>query len=138
MLLIVTWNHLLFLPRSACDISNGIDNQVPSSSVIQNTFCVEAVNGDSTPSPNHVAARPKNTPVPKPLEAQPVNSTGKNGSYGNVFHEAFLSSCISSWATFSLKFFLEFKSTERMWLEFITLCVHFRNCFCSRSILKYI
>ncbi|NXQ20226.1 WWP1 ligase, partial [Peucedramus taeniatus] len=61
--------------RSACDISNGIDNQVPSSSVIQNTFCVEAVNGDSTPSPNHVAARPKNTPVPKPLEAQPVNST---------------------------------------------------------------
>ncbi|XP_054505305.2 NEDD4-like E3 ubiquitin-protein ligase WWP1 isoform X3 [Agelaius phoeniceus] len=61
--------------RSACDISNGIDNQVPSSSVIQNTFCVEAVNGDSTSSPNHVAARPKNTPVPKPLEAQPVNST---------------------------------------------------------------
>ncbi|NXT09131.1 WWP1 ligase, partial [Prunella fulvescens] len=61
--------------KSACDISNGIDNQVPSSSVIQNTFCVEAVNGDSTPSPNHVAARPKNTPVPKPLEAQPVNST---------------------------------------------------------------
>ncbi|XP_015472336.1 NEDD4-like E3 ubiquitin-protein ligase WWP1 isoform X3 [Parus major] len=61
--------------RSACDISNGIDNQVPSNSVIQNTFCVEAVNGDSTPSPNHVAARPKNTPVPKPLEAQPVNST---------------------------------------------------------------
>nr|XP_002199845.3 NEDD4-like E3 ubiquitin-protein ligase WWP1 isoform X1 [Taeniopygia guttata] len=61
--------------RSACDISNGIDNQVPSSSVMQNTFCVEAVNGDSTQSPNHVAARPKNTPVPKPLEAQPVNST---------------------------------------------------------------
>ncbi|NXP98516.1 WWP1 ligase, partial [Vidua macroura] len=61
--------------RSACDISNGINNQVPSSSVMQNTFCVEAVNGDSTPSPNHVAARPKNTPVPKPLEAQPVNST---------------------------------------------------------------
>ncbi|XP_066189101.1 NEDD4-like E3 ubiquitin-protein ligase WWP1 isoform X3 [Sylvia atricapilla] len=61
--------------RSACDISNGIDNQVPSNSVIQDTFCVEAVNGDSTPSPNHVAARPKNTPVPKPLEAQPVNST---------------------------------------------------------------
>lgn len=45
---------------------------------MQNTFCVEAVNGDSTPSPNRVAARPKNTPVPKPLEAQPVNSTGKN------------------------------------------------------------
>ncbi|XP_009867055.1 PREDICTED: NEDD4-like E3 ubiquitin-protein ligase WWP1, partial [Apaloderma vittatum] len=65
--------------RSACDISNGIDNQVPSNSVVQNTFCIEAVNGDSTPSPAHVAARPKNTPVPKPLAAQPVNSTGKNG-----------------------------------------------------------
>ncbi|XP_009274313.1 NEDD4-like E3 ubiquitin-protein ligase WWP1 isoform X1 [Aptenodytes patagonicus] len=61
--------------RSACDISNGIDNQVPSNSVVQNTFCIEAVNGDSTPSPTHVAARPKNTPVPKPLAAQPVNST---------------------------------------------------------------
>nr|XP_054505331.1 NEDD4-like E3 ubiquitin-protein ligase WWP1 isoform X6 [Agelaius phoeniceus] len=67
------WDEQLTV--SACDISNGIDNQVPSSSVIQNTFCVEAVNGDSTSSPNHVAARPKNTPVPKPLEAQPVNST---------------------------------------------------------------
>ncbi|XP_033368210.1 NEDD4-like E3 ubiquitin-protein ligase WWP1 isoform X6 [Parus major] len=67
------WDEQLTV--SACDISNGIDNQVPSNSVIQNTFCVEAVNGDSTPSPNHVAARPKNTPVPKPLEAQPVNST---------------------------------------------------------------
>uniref|UniRef100_A0A8C0BWX8 E3 ubiquitin-protein ligase n=1 Tax=Buteo japonicus TaxID=224669 RepID=A0A8C0BWX8_9AVES len=65
--------------RSACDISNGIDNQVPSNSVVQNTFCIEAVNGDSAPSPTHVAARPKNTPVPKPLAAHPVNSTGKNG-----------------------------------------------------------
>ncbi|XP_009633857.1 NEDD4-like E3 ubiquitin-protein ligase WWP1 isoform X1 [Egretta garzetta] len=61
--------------RSACDISNGIDNQVPSNSVVQNTFCIEDVNGDSTPSPTHIAARPKNTPVPKPLAAQPVNST---------------------------------------------------------------
>ncbi|XP_074879629.1 NEDD4-like E3 ubiquitin-protein ligase WWP1 isoform X2 [Buteo buteo] len=61
--------------RSACDISNGIDNQVPSNSVVQNTFCIEAVNGDSAPSPTHVAARPKNTPVPKPLAAHPVNST---------------------------------------------------------------
>ncbi|NXF54870.1 WWP1 ligase, partial [Oceanites oceanicus] len=61
--------------RPACDMSNGIDNQVPSNSVVQNAFCIEAVNGDSTPSPTHVAARPKNTPVPKPLAAQPVNST---------------------------------------------------------------
>ncbi|XP_075272016.1 NEDD4-like E3 ubiquitin-protein ligase WWP1 isoform X4 [Opisthocomus hoazin] len=61
--------------RSACDISNGIDNQVPSNSVVQNTFCIEAVNGDSAPSPTHVAARPKNTPVPKPLATPPVSST---------------------------------------------------------------
>ncbi|PKK34527.1 WW domain containing E3 ubiquitin protein ligase 1, transcript variant X1 [Columba livia] len=67
------WDEQLTV--SACDISNGIDNQVPSNSVVQNTFCIEAVNGDSTPSPTHVAARPKNTPVPKPLAAQPVNST---------------------------------------------------------------
>ncbi|XP_057282262.1 NEDD4-like E3 ubiquitin-protein ligase WWP1 isoform X1 [Pezoporus wallicus] len=61
--------------RSACDISNGVDNQVPSDSIVQNTFSVEAVNGDSTPSPTNAAARPKNTPEPKPLAAQPVNST---------------------------------------------------------------
>ncbi|KAJ7410789.1 NEDD4-like E3 ubiquitin-protein ligase WWP1 [Willisornis vidua] len=81
--------------RSACDISNGIDNQIPSNSVVQNTFCVETVNGDGTPSPTHVAARPKNTPVPKPLEAQPVNSTvnGESSSSapeagGSTVHEA--------------------------------------------------
>ncbi|XP_035747066.1 NEDD4-like E3 ubiquitin-protein ligase WWP1 isoform X5 [Egretta garzetta] len=67
------WDEQLTV--SACDISNGIDNQVPSNSVVQNTFCIEDVNGDSTPSPTHIAARPKNTPVPKPLAAQPVNST---------------------------------------------------------------
>ncbi|XP_027669982.2 NEDD4-like E3 ubiquitin-protein ligase WWP1 isoform X3 [Falco rusticolus] len=74
-------------PRSACDISNGIDNQVPSNSVVQNTFCIEAVNGDSTPSPTRVAARPKNTPVPKPLAAQPVNST-VNGESSTSASEA--------------------------------------------------
>ncbi|KAM9387976.1 NEDD4-like E3 ubiquitin-protein ligase WWP1 isoform 2-T2 [Phaethornis superciliosus] len=61
--------------RSACDISNGTDNQVPSNSVVQNTFCREAVNGDSTSSPTDVADRPKNSPVPNPLAPQPVNST---------------------------------------------------------------
>ncbi|XP_040443066.1 NEDD4-like E3 ubiquitin-protein ligase WWP1 isoform X1 [Falco naumanni] len=73
--------------RSACDISNGIDNQVPSNSVVQNTFCIEAVNGDSTPSPTRVAARPKNTPVPKPLAAQPVDST-VNGESSTSASEA--------------------------------------------------
>ncbi|XP_030906357.1 NEDD4-like E3 ubiquitin-protein ligase WWP1 isoform X2 [Melopsittacus undulatus] len=73
--------------RSACDISNGVDNQVPSDSIVQNTFCVEAVNGDSTPSPTHAAARPKNTPEPKPLAAQPVNST-VNGESSSSAPEA--------------------------------------------------
>ncbi|XP_030300931.1 NEDD4-like E3 ubiquitin-protein ligase WWP1 isoform X1 [Calypte anna] len=66
--------------RSACDISNGIDNQVPSNSVVQNAFCIEAVNGDSTSSPTHVADRPKNSPVPNPLAPQPVNSTVNSDS----------------------------------------------------------
>ncbi|XP_031446821.1 NEDD4-like E3 ubiquitin-protein ligase WWP1 isoform X2 [Phasianus colchicus] len=61
--------------RSACDVSNGNDNQVPSNSVVQNAFCIEAVNGNNSPSPTHVAARPKNTPVPKPLGTELVNST---------------------------------------------------------------
>ncbi|XP_065524601.1 NEDD4-like E3 ubiquitin-protein ligase WWP1 isoform X1 [Lathamus discolor] len=73
--------------RSACDISNGVDNQVPSDSIVQNTFCVEAVNGDSTPSPAHAAARPKNTPEPKPLASQPVNST-VNGESSSSAPEA--------------------------------------------------
>ncbi|KAJ7399646.1 NEDD4-like E3 ubiquitin-protein ligase WWP2 [Pitangus sulphuratus] len=79
------WDEQLTV--STCDISNGIDNQVPSNSVVQNTFCIEAVNGDSTPSPTHVAARPKNTPEPKPLEAQPVNST-VNGESSSSAPEA--------------------------------------------------
>ncbi|KAM8810652.1 NEDD4-like E3 ubiquitin-protein ligase WWP1 [Eudromia elegans] len=73
--------------RSACDISNGLDNQVPSNSVVPNAFCVEAVNGDSAPSPSHLATRPKNTPVPKPLAAQPVNST-VNGESSSSAPEA--------------------------------------------------
>ncbi|XP_062426519.1 NEDD4-like E3 ubiquitin-protein ligase WWP1 isoform X2 [Rhea pennata] len=71
--------------RSACDISNGLDNQVPSNSVVQNAFCIEAVNGDNTPSPPHLAARPQNTP--KPLAAQPVNSAA-NGESSSAAPEA--------------------------------------------------
>lgn len=77
-ILFVLIKILFILPRSTCDISNGIDNQAPSNSVIQNTFCIHVVNGESTASPSHVAARPKNTPVPKPLTTQPANNTGKN------------------------------------------------------------
>ncbi|XP_048697061.1 NEDD4-like E3 ubiquitin-protein ligase WWP1 isoform X1 [Caretta caretta] len=73
--------------RSTCDMSNGIDNQAPSNSVIQNAFCIHAVNGDSTSSPSHVAASPKNTPVPKPLSTQPANNS-VNGESSSTAPEA--------------------------------------------------
>ncbi|XP_065607947.1 NEDD4-like E3 ubiquitin-protein ligase WWP1 isoform X2 [Cyrtonyx montezumae] len=73
--------------RSACDVSNGNDNRVPSNSVVQNAFCVEAINGNNSPSPTHVAARPKNTTVPKPLGAELVNST-VNGESSSSAPEA--------------------------------------------------
>ncbi|XP_053101112.1 NEDD4-like E3 ubiquitin-protein ligase WWP1 isoform X4 [Hemicordylus capensis] len=53
-----------------------IDNQTSSNPVGQNSYPVQ-VNGDSgisTPSPSHIAARPKNTPTPKPLTSQPDSS----------------------------------------------------------------
>ncbi|KAM9164870.1 NEDD4-like E3 ubiquitin-protein ligase WWP1 isoform 1-T2 [Pangshura tecta] len=84
--------------RSTCDMSNGIDNQTPLSSVIQNAFCIHAVNGDSTSSPSHVAASPKITPVPKPLSTQPANNTvnGESSSSApeadNSASEAFMGS----------------------------------------------
>ncbi|XP_053101108.1 NEDD4-like E3 ubiquitin-protein ligase WWP1 isoform X1 [Hemicordylus capensis] len=62
--------------RFPCDISNRIDNQTSSNPVGQNSYPVQ-VNGDSgisTPSPSHIAARPKNTPTPKPLTSQPDSS----------------------------------------------------------------
>ncbi|XP_044859381.1 NEDD4-like E3 ubiquitin-protein ligase WWP1 isoform X1 [Mauremys mutica] len=84
--------------RSTCDMSNGIDNQTPLNSVIQNAFCIHAVNGDSTSSPSHVAASPKITPVPKPLSTQPANNTvnGESSSSApeadNSASEAFMGS----------------------------------------------
>nr|XP_060631542.1 NEDD4-like E3 ubiquitin-protein ligase WWP1 isoform X2 [Anolis sagrei ordinatus] len=51
-----------------------IDNQTSSSSVVQTSFPIHAVNGgsgDNTPSPSHIAIRPKNTPSPKPLTSEP-------------------------------------------------------------------
>ncbi|XP_053873522.1 NEDD4-like E3 ubiquitin-protein ligase WWP1 isoform X2 [Malaclemys terrapin pileata] len=73
--------------RSTCDMSNGIDNQTPLNSVIQNAYCIHAVNGDSTSSPSHVAVSPKITPVPKPLSTQPANNT-VNGESSSSAPEA--------------------------------------------------
>ncbi|KAJ7338969.1 hypothetical protein JRQ81_012871 [Phrynocephalus forsythii] len=54
-----------------------IDNQTPSSSVVQVSFPIHTVNGDSgdsTPSPPSIVDRPKNTPAPKPLSSEPESS----------------------------------------------------------------
>nr|XP_020660631.1 NEDD4-like E3 ubiquitin-protein ligase WWP1 isoform X2 [Pogona vitticeps] len=54
--------------------TSSTDNQTPSSSVVQVSFPIHAVNGDSgdsTPSPPPIVARPKNTPAPKPLTSEP-------------------------------------------------------------------
>ncbi|KAF4022500.1 hypothetical protein G4228_014346 [Cervus hanglu yarkandensis] len=61
--------------RLAAEDTDGIDNHVPANTVVQNSCCPHVVNGDSTPSPSQVAARPKNTPAPKPLTSEPANDT---------------------------------------------------------------
>ncbi|KAB1256420.1 NEDD4-like E3 ubiquitin-protein ligase WWP1 [Camelus dromedarius] len=62
--------------RLAAEGTNGVDNHVPTGTVVQNSCCSYVVNGDSAPSsPSQVAARPKNTPAPKPLTSEPANDT---------------------------------------------------------------
>uniref|UniRef100_A0A8C0E0H7 E3 ubiquitin-protein ligase n=1 Tax=Balaenoptera musculus TaxID=9771 RepID=A0A8C0E0H7_BALMU len=62
--------------RLAAEGTNGIDNHIPTNTVVQNSCCSYVVNGDNTPSsPSQVAARPKNTPAPKPLTSEPANDT---------------------------------------------------------------
>lgn len=55
----------------------GVDNHVPTNTVVSNSCCSHVVNGENTPSsPSQVAARPKNTPAPKPLSSEPASDTG--------------------------------------------------------------
>ncbi|XP_050638060.1 NEDD4-like E3 ubiquitin-protein ligase WWP1 [Macaca thibetana thibetana] len=62
--------------RLAVEGTNGIDNHVPTSTLVQNSCCSYVVNGDNIPSsPSQVAARPQNTPPPKPLTSEPANDT---------------------------------------------------------------
>uniref|UniRef100_A0A2K5IVR2 E3 ubiquitin-protein ligase n=1 Tax=Colobus angolensis palliatus TaxID=336983 RepID=A0A2K5IVR2_COLAP len=62
--------------RLAVEGTNGIDNHVPTSTLVQNSCWSYVVNGDNIPSfPSQVAARPKNTPAPKPLTSEPANDT---------------------------------------------------------------
>lgn len=68
----------------AVEGTNGIDDLVTTNTVVQNSCCSHVVNGESTcSSPSQVAARPKNTPAPKPLTSEPVSDTGK---HGNLWH----------------------------------------------------
>ncbi|XP_075405632.1 NEDD4-like E3 ubiquitin-protein ligase WWP1 isoform X2 [Tenrec ecaudatus] len=67
--------------RLAVESTTGIDNDGPANNLVQNSCCSYVVNGDSTPpSPSQVAARPKNTPAPKPLTSEPDNDTVNGAS----------------------------------------------------------
>nr|XP_023401618.1 NEDD4-like E3 ubiquitin-protein ligase WWP1 isoform X2 [Loxodonta africana] len=58
--------------------TNGIDNHVPTDTLVQNSCCSYVVNGDNTSSsPSQVAARPQNTPAPKPLTPEPASDTDR-------------------------------------------------------------
>ncbi|KAG5205101.1 hypothetical protein JEQ12_019546 [Ovis aries] len=72
--------HISYVGRLAAEDTNGIDNHVPTNTVVQNSCCSSVINGDSTPSPSQVAARPKNTPAPKPLTSEPANDTDSPSS----------------------------------------------------------
>nr|XP_003480047.1 NEDD4-like E3 ubiquitin-protein ligase WWP1 [Cavia porcellus] len=62
--------------RLAVEGTNGVDNHVPTNTVVQNACHLYIVNGDSAPSsPSQVAARPKNTPAPKSLSSEPTSDT---------------------------------------------------------------
>ncbi|XP_007955845.1 NEDD4-like E3 ubiquitin-protein ligase WWP1 [Orycteropus afer afer] len=71
--------------RLAVEDTNGIDNHVPTNMLVQNSCCSYVGNGDNTPSsPSQVAARPKNTPAPKPLTSEPANDTVNGESSSSV------------------------------------------------------
>ncbi|XP_077023246.1 NEDD4-like E3 ubiquitin-protein ligase WWP1 isoform X1 [Tamandua tetradactyla] len=62
--------------RLTVEGTNGVDNHVPTNTLVQNSCCSYVVNGDNIPSsPSQVAARPKNTPAPKPLTSEPASDT---------------------------------------------------------------
>lgn len=63
----------------------GIDNHVPTNTVVSNSRCSHVVNGENTPSsPSQVAARPPNTPAPKPLTSEPTSDTVNGESSSSV------------------------------------------------------
>ncbi|XP_066482347.1 NEDD4-like E3 ubiquitin-protein ligase WWP1 isoform X2 [Tiliqua scincoides] len=69
-----------------------IDNQAPSSSVIH---AVNGDSGDSTPSP-HPAARPKNTPTPKPLTVNCESSMNEADDHSETLMDSAEASSVSA------------------------------------------
>ncbi|XP_054984388.1 NEDD4-like E3 ubiquitin-protein ligase WWP1 isoform X1 [Sorex araneus] len=67
--------------RLAVEGTNGVDNHVPTNTLVPNSCCSYVVNGDNTSSsPSQVAARSQNTPAPKPLSSEPANDTESSSS----------------------------------------------------------
>ncbi|ERE82012.1 NEDD4-like E3 ubiquitin-protein ligase WWP1 [Cricetulus griseus] len=71
--------------RLTVESTIGVDNHVPTNTVVSNSCCSHVVNGENTPSsPSQVAARPKNTPAPKPLSSEPASDTVNGESSSSV------------------------------------------------------
>lgn len=71
--------------RLAVEGTIGVDNHVPTNTVVPNSCCSHVVNGENTPSsPSQVAARPKNAPAPKPLASEPASDTVNGESSSSV------------------------------------------------------
>lgn len=67
--------------RLTVEETNGVNNHVPTSTLVSNSSCSYVVNGDNTSSsPSQVAARSQNTPAPKPLSSEPANDTESSSS----------------------------------------------------------
>ncbi|CAH2285520.1 NEDD4-like E3 ubiquitin- ligase WWP1 isoform X1 [Pelobates cultripes] len=60
---------------STGDVPNGTSSETPSGYTEQNAFNAQIANRDGAHSSPHVAARPKNTPAPNPLNAQTGSRT---------------------------------------------------------------
>lgn len=86
-LFLIHWSKISFVCfwRLAAEDTNGIDNHVPTNTVVQNSCCSSVINGDSTPSPSQAAARPKNTPAPKPLTSELTMTLVSMGTYDILF-----------------------------------------------------
>lgn len=71
--------NIIHIFHNLCDIFYRLDNETPSSSIVQVSFPIHTINGDNgdnSPSP-HIVTRSKNSPIPKPLSSEQDNNIGK-------------------------------------------------------------